>query len=111
MSQAYIPNGGEGGDSAPSRFSYQSVLGALRCWWKAAMPIGLILAASSGLAMIYFSQPEYTAATWIQIRERPDMLLPHASAEDPPKYVQNQLELIKSPLVLESVVAIPAVAS
>jgi capsular exopolysaccharide synthesis family protein len=88
-----------------------TVLNALRCWWKLAAPIGLVLAVAAGLAVKQLVKPTYTAATWIEIRERGDYLLSAAGPEDPRKFVQNQLELMKSPLVLDSVAAIPAIAS
>ena len=88
-----------------------TVLNAIRCWWKVAAPIGLVLAVGAGIAVIQLVKPVYTAATWIEIRERPEHLLSAAGPEDPRKFVQNQLELMKSPLVLDSVAAIPAVAN
>jgi succinoglycan biosynthesis transport protein ExoP len=88
-----------------------TVLNALRCWWKIAAPIGVVLAVTAAIAVKQFVQPTYTAATWIEIHERPEVIFSAAGPDDPRKFVQNQLELLKSPIVLDSVAAIPAVAS
>jgi capsular exopolysaccharide synthesis family protein len=83
----------------------------VRCWWKFATPIGLVLAALAGAAVIQLVKPVYTAATWVEIRERPDIFRGVDGGDDHRKFVQNQVELMKSPLVLDSVAAIPAVAN
>ena len=89
----------------------QLLLIALRCWWKVATPIGILMAVGAGCLVVYLVKPNYTASTWIQINNQSDSLLPQRSAQDPQKFVQNLLELMRSPPVLESVASLPEVAA
>lgn len=99
------------GDSDTSTLGLQTIIIALRCWWTIAAPIGLALAIGAGLAVTYIVKPKYTASAWISIRARPDHLLSPALIDDPQKFVQNQLELIKSPQILTAIANEPEIAS
>jgi uncharacterized protein involved in exopolysaccharide biosynthesis len=91
-------------------FSLHTVLIALRCWWHIALPLGMLLAGGAGAVVYYISEPTYTASAWLRIRERPLALLVSRSAEEPRKFVSNQIQLMKSPPVLGQVTSDPAVA-
>jgi succinoglycan biosynthesis transport protein ExoP len=89
----------------------QIVLITLRCWWKVAVPVGIILAALAVAAVIRWVDPTYTATAWVLIRERPDYLVSQsASSQDPRRQLNNQLELIESPLLLNAVLQVKGVA-
>lgn len=88
-----------------------TVLIALRCWWHLALPLGLLLASITAVVVHYTSVPTYTASAWVLIRERPINLITNSSQEDSRKYVQNQIELMRSPPVLDPVASEPSVAS
>ncbi|HEX5105617.1 MAG TPA: polysaccharide biosynthesis tyrosine autokinase [Pirellulaceae bacterium] len=94
-----------------SQFRVQTIFIALRCWWKIAAPLGIVLAVSAAAGVYFFSKPQYTASAWLIIRDRPPFLLESQFAEDPKKAVENELELMRSPPVIDPVASIPAVAS
>jgi polysaccharide biosynthesis transport protein len=96
-------------DDAGGGFDGFLVWNALRYWWRFALPIAVVLAASAAGAVAYFSKPQFTAAAWLIIREKPEYLLNPQVMEDPRKFVQNQLELMRSPPVLDPVANQPQV--
>ncbi len=53
-------------------------------------------------------QRTYKATAWLQIKEQPDYLAFKTDASS--RFVQNQIELLRGPLVLEKVLAKPEVA-
>lgn len=91
------------------QFSLQTIVTAVRCWWLIATPIGLLLAAVTGAAVWYYVKPTYTAAAWLIIREHPVTILKQFTLEDPARFVQNQLELMRSPIVIDFVSVMPDV--
>lgn len=96
---------------ADPKLILQTVLITLRCWWKIAVPIGIVLAAAAVAGVIRLVDPTFTATAWVLIRERPDFLVSqNAFSQDPRKQLQNQLELMKSPLVLNAVLQVPGIA-
>jgi polysaccharide biosynthesis transport protein len=100
--------------SEGQQLSLNTVLIALRCWWKIATPLGLVLAVIAGVAVYLTTKPNYTAAVWLIIKANPDMLLSSSSpdsAENSRKFISNQMELMKSPLIVEPVASKPAVVS
>lgn len=103
-----LPTGDSGTQVAPT---VQLLLIALRCWWKIATPIGVLLAVGASFLVIYLVEPNYTATTWILIAERTEGILPNHSGENHAKFVQNKLESMKSPPVLDRVASLPAVAN
>ena len=82
----------------------------LRCWWLVTIPLGILMAAGAGVAVFFLVKPKYTAAAWIVIHEKPDQLLATGSNDDSRKYVQNQIELMRNPLILEPIASLPTVA-
>ena len=109
-----LPHGAAANSANPSglpKFNLHTVLSALRCWWHIALPLGLVLGSCAAVAVFYTSTPVYTASVWLEIKERPPVLLQNAVPDDPRKFVANQVELIRSPLVLDPVIAIREVRS
>ena len=107
---APLPAAAPGG-AADANLVLRTVLIALRCWWKIAAPIGIVLSAGAVAGVIRFVDPTYTATAWVLIRERPDYLVSqNAFAQDPGKQLQNQLELMRSPLVLNAALQVKGVA-
>ncbi len=87
------------------------VLGALRRWWKIALPIALVLAAAGGTTVYLLFEPVYEAAAWFQIEERTPYLAFENKEEGRSKmFFQTQIEMIRSPLVLGPVVKRPEIA-
>lgn len=85
------------------QFSVHTVLVAARCWWHIALPLGLLLASGAAVGVYYTSKPVYTAQAWLMIRSKPLYLVRDVSPDDPQRFVQNQIEMIKSPMVLAPV--------
>lgn len=99
-----------GAPAGAQQFSYHTVLSAVRCWWKIAVPAGILLASIAGAVMYSLAEPIYTAEVWLIIRDRQDHLLDMTSREDPRRFIANQIEMMHSPPILNPVAAIPAVA-
>src|SRR5688572_9639153 len=83
-------------ENPSSSLDTETVVSALRYWWRVAAPLGLVLAAFAAGLVAYYAKPQYTAAAWLIIREKPEYLLNPQVMEDPLKFVQNQMELMRS---------------
>ena len=84
------------------KFEIHTVFIALRCWWKIALPLGLLAAAAAGSAVYYLFEPTYTASAWVLIGDRARQIMP-AQPDDSQRFVENQIELMKSPFLLTPV--------
>lgn len=91
-------------------FSLEVVWTALRCWWMVAGPIAVCLACAAGYGVYVLTPPSYTGTLWLEIGA-PVTYLGNESAEESNRFVNNQLELIKKPSVLQAVAADSKVAS
>src|SRR5262245_36518530 len=100
VSSRQIP--ASGSDNGFAKFELNTVFIALRCWWKIAMPLGLLAAAGAGSLVYYMFQPTYTASAWIFIGEKARQIMPSPS-DDSHRFVANQIELMKSPYLLTPV--------
>ena len=85
------------------------VLHAMRQWWKVAFPVGLILAGIAAGTVYMLFEPTYKASSWLQILERPPTLV-YSSGEGSQGFVNTQVQLIRSPLVLGPVISLPEIA-
>jgi len=101
----YTVNAGK----APDTFTIGFFWRALRQWWKLALPLGLLLAVGAGAVVLFTFQPTFKATAWLQIKEQPDYLAFRSEGNNY-RFVQNQVELLRGPLVLERVLAKPEVA-
>ena len=68
-----------------------------------------MVAAAAVIALI--DEPKYTASAWLIIREKPEYLLNPQAMDDPRKFVLNQMELMRSPPVIDPVANQPEIAS
>ncbi len=101
---AFRHGGGSLGKPPEQTMTPGFVLGALRQWWKIAAPVGLILATVGGSLVWMFFEPSYRASAWLQISE----LTPYIafeSREQSKQFVNTQIQLLQSPMVLGPVVA------
>ena len=103
-------NGSASGGESSHGFTVSFVLNALRQWWKLALPIGLLLGAVAGGSIFYLFEPVYRAEAWLRIESRPQYIA-FAERGDSRAFVQTQVQMIKSPLVLGPVVSQPEIAS
>src|SRR5262245_15893738 len=89
----------------------QTVLVALRCWWQITTPIGLLLAVLAGAIVFVVTKPTCAGSAWLIIKGNRESLLERDSQirDDSARFVANQIELIKSPPIIDPVASNPAV--
>ncbi|QGJ71825.1 Hypothetical protein PBC10988_35360 [Planctomycetales bacterium 10988] len=85
------------------------VANSLRQWWWAFVPAALGLALASATAIMMFFEPVYEASAWIQIAEREPYIAFDTPLESH-RFVETQVGLMRSPLILGPVVSKPEVA-
>ncbi len=83
----------------------QLVLFALRRWWKVAFPTGLVLAVVAAVVVFQLFEKQYKATAWIQIQSQtPYLAFAPERADIKDHFVGTQLELLRSPMVMEPAV-------
>jgi capsular exopolysaccharide synthesis family protein len=91
--------------SKPGAFSYHTVLAALRCWWRIVVPISIVAAGVSATTVVLLHKSKYTASGWLMIKQhRPPLLGPETRGESQ-KFIQTQIELIRSPDLLKPLIS------
>jgi capsular exopolysaccharide synthesis family protein len=95
-------------DSAEAGPSLETFTAALSRWWLVAMPIGLVLGTLAAGFVWYRFIPTYQAVAWMRVAAKPAyMAFPQESRLQTNPQVQTQIELVRSPLVLERVAETP----
>ncbi len=83
-------------------------------WWKVLVPVTILLMVGSTALVMHLFEPQYRASAWLQIRgSQPYVAFPEKEAGDrdaTKKYLQTQIELLRSPLILGRVMRIPEIA-
>lgn len=70
------------------------------------IPIGLLLAACAGVAVMLSYTPKYEAAALLMIEDStPYVAFDRVGGKESQRYIQTQLELLRSPVVLEPVLS------
>ncbi len=92
------------------QFNVHTVLIAVRCWWHIALPLGLLLASGAAVIVYYTTTPMFTAQAWLMIQAKPPIIMRELPLFDPQRFVQNQTEFLRSPMVLAPVASDPEVA-
>lgn len=96
-------------EKAAKLITPRHVMNALRKWWLLAIPIGLLAAATAAALIINTFEPQYMASAWLKIESaQPYVAFPERA--DSRVFVANQIELIRSPLVLDPVISLPEIA-
>jgi len=87
-------------------------LNVIRRWWLIAVPLGILLATAGAAVVWLLFERQYEAAAWLKIEEKaPYLAFENKGDETRSKaFFQTQIELIRSPLVLGSVVQRPQIA-
>lgn len=96
--------------SKAGAFSYHTVLAALRCWWKIVVPISIVCAGVAASAVLLLHKPMYTSEAWLMIDPKRPTLLTETRAESQ-KFIQNQIQIIRSRRLLEPLLANPAIVA
>src|SRR3954453_22677953 len=107
MTQRRIAAANSGRDQS---MKFDIALCAIRRWWKLATPLAILLAAAAAAVILLSYKPTYTAEVWLIIRNRQDHLLGSSGLEDQGNFIANQIELTRSPPIINPVASIPAVA-
>ncbi len=81
-------------------------------WWKVAIPVGLLLASLAAAGVVLSYEPDYKASALIMVEDSAPYIAfagagPSGKAK---KYVETQVELLRSPVVLGPVLSRPEVA-
>ncbi|MFM7107915.1 MAG: hypothetical protein ACKOZU_04850 [Planctomycetaceae bacterium] len=106
------PAYGPAGDPLAGGIDFVRVLHAVRRTWLAATLIGLGLAATSAVLAWFLLPRGYEAVAWLRVRSNPGTF--SGSGGGPGEYDQyrkTQLQLIKSPFVLNSALRRPGIAN
>lgn len=102
------PPGADVPHKSSSPITIAFVVRAIRRWWKVITPIALVLAAIASAALYIQFEAVYSASSWLRIEAaNPYVIFPEGSSKG---FVNTQLQLMRSPLVLERVVAEPQIA-
>ena len=97
------------GGSIATTLNVQFVLGVFRRWWRVVLPCGVVLAAiAAGVVYLTFS-PVYKAKAWLRICDNTPFVA-FQSREDPRRFLETQMALMRSPLVIGPVVSRPEIA-
>ncbi len=87
------------------------LLSTTRRWWRVALPVGLLTAAVSSAGIFAISKPLYRASAWLRIQSQPYVLFPEDETEkDEKRFINTQVQLIRSPMVLMPLLSEPAIA-
>lgn len=81
-----------------------------RRWWRVAIPAAIVLAALGAAVVWHRFTPEYEASAWLKFDERTPFLAFADSSGGSKAFVQTQIELLRSPLVLEPAIERPELA-
>jgi uncharacterized protein involved in exopolysaccharide biosynthesis len=84
-------------------------LGAMRRWWYVAIPCGVLLAAAAVSVAYLTFRPIYEATAWLRISDTTPYVA-FQSREDSRRFLETQMELMRSPLVIAPIMSNAAVA-
>ncbi len=92
-----------------NEISLSFLLGVFSQWWKVLVPVSLLLAIAASAIILATFKPKYRAEAWLQIAEKPITLV-FSDDSKARQFVQTQIELLRSPRILNAVMQVPEVA-
>lgn len=92
-------------------FSLAFILGVWTQWWKWLLPISLILIVASAAIVMLTFKPKYQASSSIEILEHAPWVIQQESGPKAQQFVATQIEILRSPRVLQAVLEDPRVAN
>jgi len=99
------------GTDAGQGLTPRRILHAILYWWKAALPAGVVLALVGAAVVLATFEKQYEASRWVRIEQRaPFVAFPLKDDDRTDAYVETQVELLRSPKVLQAVMVVPGVA-
>lgn len=96
-------------EAAAPTITLSFALNALRQWWMVAIPAAFLLSAGSAGAVWYLFDPLYVAESWIRIDDHTPYIA-YQQRDNSKRFVETQVGLIKSPLVVAEIVGKPEIA-
>jgi capsular exopolysaccharide synthesis family protein len=98
--------------AAPAKFQFEfnphTVMIALRCWWKVAVPMSIFLSLVAGGVVIYLHKPEYTSTAELMMNEKSLVILT-SQQEDTRRFIENQTQIIRSRRLLTPLTSKPSI--
>jgi capsular exopolysaccharide synthesis family protein len=93
--------------------SHTFLLWVLRQWWMIVIPAGVVIASGVAFIIWYMHVPKYEASALMMIEDSGPFVAfsSRATGSHSQRYVQTQLELLRSPVVLEPVLSRTEIAS
>lgn len=91
--------------------SLSFLLGVWNQWWKWLIPTSILLAIGSAAIVIILFKPKFRADARIEISENTPWVVSQDSRTRDVQFVATQIEMLRSPRVLASVLSDPAIAS
>ncbi|MCA9235147.1 MAG: polysaccharide biosynthesis tyrosine autokinase [Planctomycetales bacterium] len=88
---------------------FAEVFHSIRRWWKLAAPIGVLLAVAAAAVLFLTFEHRYRASCWFKINSQRDFLV-FQTQDASERFVDTQIELVRSPLVLSPIVREPQIA-
>jgi len=101
------PSGG--GEHAAVGIDYVRAIHALRRRWLSATTLGLLLAALAAVPAWIFMPRGYEAVAWLRVRDKGGMLSRGRDTAEYESYKKTQLQLMKSPYVLQASLRKPGI--
>src|SRR3989304_296628 len=104
---------GPGNSFGEKAVSPSFLLWVFQQWWKVGIPVGAVLAATAAVLVIYSYVPRYEARSLLMIEDySPYVAFSQSSvSRESQRYIQTQLEILRSPVVLEPVLSRPEIAA
>ena len=95
-----------------SFISPRFLMRALAHWWYIALPIGCVLAAISGALVMLTFTPVYRSIAVLKIASYTPYIAYTTNEQpmNPEEFTETQIELLRSPLVMEQLLADPEIA-
>jgi capsular exopolysaccharide synthesis family protein len=109
----YLPDGSTpAGGALENWISPKFLLWVLGQWWMVVVPVGLVLAALAAGVVVYTYVPMYQATRMLTIEDtEPYVAFASRSHRGDRGYIQTQLQLLRSQIVLQPVLGAPGIAS
>jgi polysaccharide biosynthesis transport protein len=97
------------GNRITTTLNVQFALSVFCRWWRVVLPCGVVLAAIAAAIVYVTFRPVYRAEAWLRICDNTPFVA-FQSHEDPRRFLDTQLALMRGPLVVGPVVARPEIA-
>ena len=90
--------------------SLSFLLGVWNQWWKLLIPLSLMLIVGSAAIVMMTFKPKFEASSTIEILGHAPVLIQREEGPQEHQYVATQIEMLRSPRVLQAVMDDPIVA-